>query len=111
MVRVMKSVSWGIIALLLQNCAYSGKFNCADSKGANCIMLSRVDRMIDSGEIEKYHESKNSRKCLFGRCFNNGSKDLIVEKPPLASTGMIKAKIDKGDEELEYIEGEYLYVK
>jgi hypothetical protein len=96
-----------LVTTVLQGCAYSGKFNCPDSKGATCVMLNRVDQMVDSGEIEKYYQTK-SCKGLFGSCSNSGASD---EHPPLANEGGIKAKVLKPKEEQEYIEGDYLYVK
>lgn len=95
---------------LLQGCAYSGKFSCPDSKGATCVMLSRVDQMVDSGEIEKYHISKNDKGCLLGKC-NSEERGSIDSRPKIANSEVIKARILDADESVEYIEGDYLYVK
>ena len=44
---------------MLSSCSiYSSGFNCPDSKGARCVMLSQVDNMIDSGEIETIYLDK-----------------------------------------------------
>ncbi len=48
------------------SCAiYSEGFSCPDSKGANCMMLSDVDMLVDSGEIETIYHGK---KCTKGKC-------------------------------------------
>ena len=51
-----------ISSCLLTSCAtYKDKFNCQDSRGADCTMLSQVDRIIDSGEIEEIYDDKECR--------------------------------------------------
>ena len=41
------------LTLTLSSCAtYSTGFNCSGGRGANCVMLSEVDRRVTSGEIE-----------------------------------------------------------
>ena len=40
-------VSLMFVMIILSSCAvYSTGFNCADSKGARCVMLSKVDNMV-----------------------------------------------------------------
>jgi hypothetical protein len=55
-----------ILPFVLQSCSvYSSSFSCSDSKGAPCVMLSDVNRMIDSGEIKTVYQNK---KCRTGKC-------------------------------------------
>lgn len=61
-------VTMTLLTALLTGCSgYSSKFACGSSSGAKCIMIGDVDKMIDSGEIEEYHERrkcKASKKCI-----------------------------------------------
>ena len=51
-----------ISTTLLSSCAiYSSGFHCPDSKGARCMMLSEVDKIVDSGEIETIYQNKKKR--------------------------------------------------
>jgi len=56
-----------ILSLSVSGCAvYNSSFSCGDAKGANCMSMDRVDRMIASGEIERFNESLKEckgRKC------------------------------------------------
>ena len=50
--RIVKLVLVFVAMQALTGCAmYDSKFTCPDSRGARCAMLSRVDNMVDSGEI------------------------------------------------------------
>ncbi|WPY01743.1 hypothetical protein Trichorick_01661 (plasmid) [Candidatus Trichorickettsia mobilis] len=61
-----------ILMICLSSCAvYSTGFNCADSKGARCVMLSEVDRRVDSGEIETVYLDK---KCKGKAC----NKEILI---------------------------------
>ena len=42
---------------------YRNGFICPDSKGADCVALSKVDQMVDSGEIETVYMDKKGRSC------------------------------------------------
>ena len=56
-----------IIAVLLSTsgCAtYKSSFSCSDAKGATCMPMDRVDRMIKSGEIEVYNKQLNAKNKL-----------------------------------------------
>lgn len=106
MVRIgIKQISIFILPLLLSSCAvYSTGFNCPDSRGARCMMLSEVDRQIDSGEIEEVYLEK---KCKGKNCdaeINNVPKQLLRE--------IHKVKIMNSGRELsEYQDGDNLYIK
>ena len=46
------------LSLSVSGCAvYNSSFSCGDAKGANCMSIDRVARMIASGEIERFNES------------------------------------------------------
>lgn len=94
-----------IMALLLTGCTYSGQFNCPDAKGARCVMLSEIDKQVNSGEIEKIYQVKK-KNCKLGTCDDE-------EKPPLASQQIIKARLTEETEgqPVIYQQGEDLYVK
>jgi hypothetical protein len=90
---------------LLSSCAvYSTGFNCADSKGARCVMLSKVDNMVDSGEIETFHLSKEckGRKCT----------DKAVNNRPVKQLNKIyKVRIEHPDNIDQFQDGDDLYLK
>ena len=92
--------------IFLSSCStYSGKFACGDSRGANCVMLSEVDKRIDSGEIEKVYKDK---KCTSGTC---KSKTHAEPKPILKNHKTHKALIVDESSEPDIIEGRYLMLK
>ncbi len=94
-----------IMAALLAGCTYSGQFNCPDAKGARCVMLSEIDRQVNSGEIEKIYHSKK-KGCKAGNCQDD------EEKPPIASQQIIKARLtEEAKQQVIYQQGEELYVK
>ena len=89
----------------LSSCAvYSTGFNCADSKGARCVMLSEVDRRVDSGEIETVYLDK---KCKGKACNKEISN---VPKKALNQTHKIKI-IDTEDHLNEHRDGDDLYLR
>lgn len=59
---------------------YSSSFACGDAKGAKCVSMDRVDRMITSGEIERFNEERN---CSGGGCKykNKRDKELSASMP------------------------------
>ena len=94
-----------ILMSCLSSCAvYSTGFNCADSKGARCVMLSEVDRRVDSGEIETVYLDK---KCKGKACNKEISN---VPKKALNQTHKVKI-IDTEDHLNEYQDGDDLYLK
>lgn len=94
------------ILLLLSGCsAYSGKFACGDSKGANCVMLSEVDKRIDSGEIEENYKDK---RCSGGRCKSNANLEAW---PTLKNNKTHKALIVDEESTPDLVEGHYLMLK
>jgi hypothetical protein len=92
------------IVTMLSSCGtYSSKFSCADARGMPCRMLSEVDKMVDSGEIEKVYSKS---KCRFGRCLEENNN-----RPPLELEAEIKAKLQEEEKAKVRIEGEHPYVK
>jgi hypothetical protein len=92
--------------LLLSSCStYSGKFACGDSKGANCVMLSEVDKRIDSGEIEEVYKEK---KCSGDKCKSRSKEEA---EPSLKSFENLRALIIEDKEESDQIEGQYIILK
>ena len=94
-----------ILTSCLSSCAvYSTGFNCADSKGARCVMLSEVDRRVDSGEIETVYLDK---KCKGKACNKEISN---VPKKALNQSHKIKI-IDTEDHLNEHRDGDDLYLR
>lgn len=63
---IIASLLLVLASIMLSSCGvYSSGFNCPDSRGARCVMLSQVDKMVDSGEIETVYLDK---KCKNGKC-------------------------------------------
>lgn len=94
-----------ILPMLLSSCAiYSAGFNCPDSKGARCVMLSEVDKRVDSGEIETVY--------LTQKCRGKSCKSENGNVPQKALNQIHKVKImptENGAE--EYQDGDNLYLK
>jgi hypothetical protein len=86
------------LTLGLSSCAtYSTGFNCSGGRGANCVMLSEVDRRVTSGEIETVYFDK---KCKSGRC--KEAQDTPQQQfgtNPLKIELVEPAKTDYQDEE------------
>jgi len=104
--KKIKQVSVFILPLLLfSSCAiYSTGFNCADSKGARCVMLSEIDRRVDSGEIETVYLDK--------KCKGKACNKEISNVPKKALNQIHKVKITDMEDHLnEYQDGDDLYLK
>jgi hypothetical protein len=98
-----------LLPTILSSCAvYSTGFTCPDSKGAKCVMLSEVDHMVDSGEIETVYMEKN---CKGGKCKSTAN----VPSKALDKTHRVKLEqgVDIIDtyQDGEYHDSEYLYVR
>lgn len=94
-----------ILPMLLSSCAiYSAGFNCPDSKGARCVMLSEVDKQVNSGEIETVY--------LNQKCRGKSCKLESSNVPQKALNQVHKVKIiPTANEVHEYQEGDNLYLK
>jgi len=86
------------LSLSLSSCAtYSTGFNCSGGRGANCVMLSEVDRRVTSGEIETVYFDK---KCKNGRCKEaQDTPEQQFGTNPLKIELVEPAKTDYQDEE------------
>ena len=103
--RILQLVTILLLPILLSSCAvYSTGFTCPDSKGAKCVMLSQVDAMVDSGEIETVYADK---KCKGGICKN------AVNVPQKALNEIHRIKVESASDasDIHYEDGDYLYVK
>lgn len=89
---------------ILSGCGvYATGFNCPDSKGARCVMLSRVDQMIDSGEIEEVYKQK-TKGCHKGIC----NSELKLPKKPLEQVQQIKIEQETGIDQWQDNDSLYL---
>ncbi len=73
-----------LVSLILSGCStYNTKFACGDARGANCMSMDRVDRMISNGQIEEYTQQKQKcrgRKCKAQRNSNlHGEEELEIK--------------------------------
>jgi hypothetical protein len=94
-----------ILPMLLSSCSiYSAGFNCPDSKGARCMMLSEVDKQVDSGEIETVYLN---RKCCGNSCRLEHSN---VPKKALNQIHKVKIMPIENVSET-YQDGDNLYLK
>jgi len=80
------------LSLSVSGCAvYNSSFSCGDAKGANCLSMDRVDRMIASGEIERFNESL--KECKGSKC----GKYPDVKSPSLAEKNKNMVIYSAGD--------------
>ena len=83
MMRLNKLVKYKTAALLLtgiflSGCStYSSSFTCGDARGANCMSMDRVDRMIASGEIENINSQK--KNCRGRKCTESEKHDTLLQ--------------------------------
>lgn len=104
--RFAKLVTSLMLTVFLNGCSvYSGKFTCGDSRGAPCVMLSEVDKKINSGEIVEIYKD---RKCKGGKCYKDQN---ISSAPKLKDNQSRRALIIENKDESDHREGDYLYVK
>jgi len=80
--------------LLLSGCSsgYGTSFACGDSKGANCMPMDKVDRLIASGEIERYTKEKEET-CRGSRC-KKGENAEIGKGDELPALATPKIKLE-----------------
>lgn len=79
---------------------YSSSFGCPDAKGMNCSMMSRVDKAIDSGEIETIElKACKGKKCAY------------QAKPDMKDNRTHRIKTYQESEPSIYKDGEYLYMR
>ena len=88
------SIFWMLLAvlLLLGGCSsgYGTSFACGDSKGADCMPMDKVGRLIASGEIERYTKEKQ-KTCRGSRCQKGESAEIgKTDELPALATPKIK---------------------
>ena len=67
-----------ILLPLLTSCAtYNSSFSCGDARGANCMSMDRVDRMIANGEIENFTDKK--KNCRGRKCKESQKHDVLLQ--------------------------------
>lgn len=74
-----------IVLMLLSSCStYNSHFGCGKSRGADCMPMDKVDRLISSGEIEIYTASPSKKcsglMCKKSKIYDNRSPELKGEK-------------------------------
>lgn len=82
----------GLVASL-SGCAsspYRSEFGCQEGRGANCMSMDRVDKLIASGEIELF--TKDVKKCR-GRACKNKINQQSDELPVINKTQDVDAQI------------------
>lgn len=51
------------LLILLSSCvSYKSTFGCPDANGARCMPIDKIDKMITSGEIERFSEANQNKK-------------------------------------------------
>lgn len=76
-----------VISLIITGCStYGSSFGCGDSKGASCMPMDKVDRLIKNGEIERYTKLGNA-KCRGRNCSRKNDSKILQEDalPPIAA--------------------------
>lgn len=63
-----------LVVLSVSGCkTYGSSFGCPDAPGASCLPMDAVDRLIASGEIERYDGSIDKKKCRGKKCAEAGA--------------------------------------
>ena len=103
----------GMVILIscLSSCAvYSTGFNCADSKGARCVMLSEVDRRVDSGEIETVYLDKKCKGKACNKEMSNVPKKALNQIHKVKTTDT-EDHLNEYEAEPRTQDGDDLYLK
>ncbi len=73
-----RAISILLTSIVLTGCStYSSSFSCGDARGANCMSMDRVDRMIANGEIENFNEKK--KNCRGRKCKESQKHDALLQ--------------------------------
>ena len=68
-----------LTSIFLSGCStYSSSFSCGDARGANCMSMDRVDRMIANGEIENFTDKKK-KNCRGRKCKESQKRDVLLQ--------------------------------
>ncbi len=75
---IKRKLTIAILLPLLTSCAtYNSSFSCGDARGANCMSMDRVDRMIANGEIETFTDKK--KNCRGRKCNESQKHDTLLK--------------------------------
>lgn len=78
-----------MMTTILSGCSssYKSSFGCGDARGANCMPMDTIDRMIQSGEIEQI-ELAAANNCRGRSCLP--LKKIKQERPYLKANKVAK---------------------
>jgi len=67
-----------LTSIFLSGCStYSSSFSCGDARGANCMSMDKVYRMIANGEIENFTDKK--KNCRGRKCAESQKHDTVLQ--------------------------------
>jgi hypothetical protein len=79
-VSLKTKLSIALLATFLTSCTtYKSGFACDSAKGMACTSMDKVDRMIASGEIDRFNEPR--KKCRGRGCKRKAVEDDMVLQP------------------------------
>ena len=74
---IKRKLAMALLLPVLTSCAtYNSSFSCGDARGANCMSMDRVDKMIANGEIENFTDKKN---CRGRKCKESQKHDILLQ--------------------------------
>ena len=75
---IKRKLAIAFLLPVLTSCAtYNSSFSCGDARGANCMSMDRVDRMIANGEIENFTDKK--KNCRGRKCKESQKHDVLLQ--------------------------------
>ena len=75
---IKRKLAIAFLLPVLTSCAtYNSSFSCGDARGANCMSMDRVDRMIANGEIENFTDKK--KNCRGRKCKESQKHDILLQ--------------------------------
>ena len=98
--RILTCIIILLFSSALASCSsYSASFGCGDAKGAYCLPMDKVDKMVSSGEIERFtKEAERKSKCRGSGCVTPSNLAPGNQPPLLKKTGAPKVQfIDAQD--------------
>ena len=75
---IKRKLAMALLLPVLTSCAtYNSSFSCGDARGANCMSMDRVDKMIANGEIENFTDKK--KNCRVRKCKESQKYDALLQ--------------------------------
>ena len=75
---IKRKLAMALLLPVLTSCAtYNSSFSCGDARGANCMSMDRVDKMIANGEIENFTDKK--KNCRGLKCKESQKHDALLQ--------------------------------